>query len=432
MSPEGTIRKVWIQVLVVVLLLLLVPTASLVWLLPSPTSPSNAPGAEKPRGPQGSSALSVEPPPRPGAPTAPTKRPQSLHGQVVDGDGKGVIGATVRCVAADEPLSVNTAEDGRFELPLRADGCAARASHPDYGVSDSARLAGAGANRLALPSPGGISGFVVDDRGLPVPTYLIAVESFTAPGRQPDSPEGVHKFITDPSGAFELLRLARGRYTLTASAEGRPPTRSDAVEVEPGRPTRGVRIKLVRGILLSGIVTDKETTKPLSGVAITLDGLSSSSAHAIEHGTSSADGEDGAYSLDGVPAGPFSVRFSRAGYRDRIMSFDGTGKSEVKGNAVLGLAASGGSIELSNVGAMLGQSEDHVTVGFLIPDGPAEKAGVHLNDRLLSIDGKGVDGLTMNDCVQKLRGPEGSRVSIVVHRGGKTLEFDLTRALVVR
>ena len=353
----------------------------------------------------------------------------------MDGDGKGVAGATVRCVAADEPLSVNTAEDGRFELPLGADGCAARASHPDYGVSDSARLAFAGANLLALPSPGGISGFVVDDRGLPVTTYLIAVESFTAPGtpgRQPDSADGVHKLITDPSGAFELLRLARGRYTLTASAEGRPPARSDAVEVEPGRPTRGVRIKLIRGILLSGVVTDKETKKPLSGVAITLDGLSNNSAHAIEHGTSSADGADGAYSLDGVPAGPFSVRFSRAGYRDRIMSFDGTGKSELKGNAELRPADAGGSLELSNVGAMLGQSGDYVTVGLLIPDGPAEKAGVQRNDRLLSIDGKGVEGLTMNDCVQKLRGPEGSRVSIIVSRGGKTLAFDLTRALVVR
>ena len=157
--------------------------------------------------------------------------------------------------------------------------------------------------------------------------------------------------------------------------------------------------------------------------------MTNTGANAIEPGTTAADG---AYSLDGVPKGTFSVRFSHAGYRDRIVSFDGTGKSEIKGNVDLVLASDGKSLELSNVGAMLGQNGESVTVAVLIAGGPAEKAGVQEGDRVVSIDGNSAVGLTRDDCVHRLRGPEGSRVSLVVSRGNKTLEFNLTRAIVTR
>ncbi len=428
----GAEKRIWLKVLLVVASLLLVPTAALIWLLPSSAPPALVSDSEKPGVPQGSSASFVEPAGKRAAPLPAPMRRQPFRGQVLDTEGRGVVGATVRCAPSpdvDEPASATTADDGRFDLAPGEGGCNAKASHPEYGVSDSVHLNASGENRLALPLPGGIAGSVVDERGLPIATFLVAVESFTAPGEQPDSSAGAHKSVTDASGAFELARLARGRYTLTASAEGRPPTRSDTVEVEAGHTTRGIRIKLLRGIAISGIVTDKESKKPLSGVTVALDGSTNSAANAIEHATS---GADGAYSLDGVPASTFSVRFSHAGHRDRIMSFDGTGKSEVKGNAELGSAASGGSLELSNVGAMLGQHGEQVTVGFLIAGGPAEKAGVQLYDRVVSIDGKSVDGMTMDDCVQRLRGPEGSRVTLVIERAGKSLDFTMTRAIVVR
>ena len=304
-TRNGTRKSTWIQAGLVMLVLLLVPIAALL-LFPSPTPPPREAESEKPRMLPASSASRVELP----AVTKPDVKALSsakdpVRGRVLDGDGKGIAGASVRC-EGEEPAAATSVEDGRFELPLGVDGCDAKASHPDYGVSELVHLTIGGAGVLVLPMPGSIVGNVVDERGLPVSAFLIAVESFTAPGQQPDLEGRPHKSISDPSGGFELPRLSRGRYILTASAEGRPPTRSESVLVEPGNVTRGVRIKLLRGIALSGIVTDKETKRPLASVGVALDGMTNTGANAIDPATT---GADGAYSLDGAPKGTFSVRF---------------------------------------------------------------------------------------------------------------------------
>ena len=47
---------------------------------------------------------------------------------------------------------------------------------------------------------------------------------------------------------------------------------------------------------------------------------------------------------------------------------------------------------------------------------PADKAGILPGDLIISVDGESIVGLTLNDAVQKLRGPIGSNVKISVQR----------------
>tara|TARA_B100000575_G_scaffold262044_1_gene236237 strand:+ start:7455 stop:8780 length:1326 start_codon:yes stop_codon:yes gene_type:complete len=51
-----------------------------------------------------------------------------------------------------------------------------------------------------------------------------------------------------------------------------------------------------------------------------------------------------------------------------------------------------------------------------IDDTPADKAGILPEDLIISVDGESIVGLTLNDAVEKLRGPIGSNVTISVQR----------------
>jgi carboxyl-terminal processing protease len=59
-----------------------------------------------------------------------------------------------------------------------------------------------------------------------------------------------------------------------------------------------------------------------------------------------------------------------------------------------------------------------------ITGSPAEAAGLRAGDVISAIDGTGVDGLTLDQAIAKIRGPKGTRVVLAVARSG-TATFDL-------
>jgi carboxyl-terminal processing protease len=57
---------------------------------------------------------------------------------------------------------------------------------------------------------------------------------------------------------------------------------------------------------------------------------------------------------------------------------------------------------------------------------PAEKAGIKAGDYITHLDGKLIYGLSLDDAVDKMRGPSGSPLTLTIFRPGRTDNFDVT------
>ncbi len=83
----------------------------------------------------------------------------------------------------------------------------------------------------------------------------------------------------------------------------------------------------------------------------------------------------------------------------------------------------------TGIGAEVELKNEQVTVVSPIKGSPAEKAGIQAKDVLLSVDDESLAGLDLQTAVSKIRGPKGSKVTIMVKRQGTTdpIKFELTR-----
>lgn len=66
----------------------------------------------------------------------------------------------------------------------------------------------------------------------------------------------------------------------------------------------------------------------------------------------------------------------------------------------------------------------------VLPSTPAARADLRVDDLIASIDGKPTDAIELADAVNLLRGEVGSRVQLVVDRGGKRLPVEIVRAVI--
>lgn len=70
------------------------------------------------------------------------------------------------------------------------------------------------------------------------------------------------------------------------------------------------------------------------------------------------------------------------------------------------------------IGAEVEMKNGKVTVTAPIKGSPAEKAGIHPGDIILSVNGVKLEGMTGSDAVAKIRGPKGTKAKLVVRREG--------------
>ncbi len=88
--------------------------------------------------------------------------------------------------------------------------------------------------------------------------------------------------------------------------------------------------------------------------------------------------------------------------------------------------------EFGGLGLEVTVEDGLVKVISPIDDTPAARAGIKTGDYISDIDGMSVQGLSLNDAVAKMRGPQGSKVTITILRKGERKPFTvtLTRAVI--
>lgn len=79
----------------------------------------------------------------------------------------------------------------------------------------------------------------------------------------------------------------------------------------------------------------------------------------------------------------------------------------------------------SGIGARLHVRGGKVIVESALKDSPAERAGLHPHDVILSVNGHSLVGVDLNEAVNLIRGPKGTKAKLIVQREGVAKPFQL-------
>lgn len=73
--------------------------------------------------------------------------------------------------------------------------------------------------------------------------------------------------------------------------------------------------------------------------------------------------------------------------------------------------------------------DEQMVVGRVMPDTPAQRANIMPGDRIESVNGVATSGKKHQQVIDMITGPAGTRVTLVINRGGKRYQCALVRAL---
>ena len=214
----------------------------------------------------------------------------TVSGRVTDSStGNPIAGATV---TVDAVASDTTSEDGYYWFVNVEPGVYMVAvSAAGYeSLSESVTVLAGEITTLNFelpPLPGTVNGTVTNSlTGEPVAGATVTANGYSA--------------ITDSFGAYVISNVSLGNYTVTASAEKYVSQSKTATVTAGTTTTLDFALAPLNGTL-SGVVTDSSTGNPISGAAVTVNGVSVST------------GADGSYSIELAP-GNYTVTASKDGY----------------------------------------------------------------------------------------------------------------------
>jgi carboxyl-terminal processing protease len=86
------------------------------------------------------------------------------------------------------------------------------------------------------------------------------------------------------------------------------------------------------------------------------------------------------------------------------------------------------------IGAYVDMANDQSSVVIVSPisGGPAEKAGIKGGDKILKVNGESILGMSLNEAINLIRGPEGTSILLTIERLGEfeTIEIEVIRAKI--
>lgn len=90
-----------------------------------------------------------------------------------------------------------------------------------------------------------------------------------------------------------------------------------------------------------------------------------------------------------------------------------------------------GDSRFSGIGVQIESVPEGILVVNVLPNSPAEAANIRAGDIILSVDGKSLQGLTTEQAVPIMRGPEGSQIKVTIKRGKSIFSLPILRQTVV-
>ncbi|HET8732953.1 MAG TPA: carboxypeptidase regulatory-like domain-containing protein, partial [Anaeromyxobacteraceae bacterium] len=272
---------------------------------------------------------------------------------------------------------------------------------------------------LELSRGGAVAGRVVDHAtGRPVPAFRVEVRRG---GRGWRIATGAVT-VVDAGGRFEMKDLAPGPVGLSVSAPGYLPSPLVEATVPEHPGVVEVAVALNPGGRLTGRVVDRVDGRPLPGARIALEGDGGSAPSLLDAGAAAVAGPDGAFAVSGLPAGTVAVLVSADGHHARIVAGLQVPDRGVAGPVEVKLSPVGDGeeprVELAGIGVtMEARGRGVLRVAGVIPGSGAAEAGMAPGDEILSVEGRSVSDLGLAGAVTLIRGPEDTRVRLVVRRG---------------
>lgn len=241
-------------------------------------------------------------------------KPSALTGMITTSDGLGIPDAhvVIMTVGALEmrlhlqgaipELAAITDMNGAFKIDGLPENMSASLLITASGFVTSwcnAKYRGIEEQTYELRPDGRISGVVTyTGSGDPVPNAHVLARIME------DNEFSVGTAITDERGQYDIAGLSPGMHQVTASVAtpygkaGWADVTIENIEVEEGKTTANADIELVRGGLVTGQVSDKETGVAIPGVLVAA--LPAEKNTQTSYGMSFTD-EDGMYELRAVP-----------------------------------------------------------------------------------------------------------------------------------
>jgi hypothetical protein len=358
-----------------------------------------------------------------------SREPGAISGHVISG-GVPLEGAlvTARLLArggpgsAEDGVSAQATSDaaGRFALPGLDPGRYLLGAAREGYTQARATVARPGEEAtIELARGGRITGTVREGAsGRPVAPFRVEVRRGGRGWRL------VLRSVTvlDASGRFEIGDLPAGTLSVSASAPGHLPSPEVEVTVPEGGGAAEVELRVGVGGRVAGRVVDRASGRPLPGARATLEGDGASPPSLLDAGASALSDAQGAFLVTGVPARTVTLHVEAEGHHSRIVTGievpEGgqAGPVEVK----LSPLAEGEEprVELAGIGAGLERrGRGALRITAVAPGGGAAEAGLLPGDEILQVDGRPVADLGLSGAVDLIRGPEDTRVRLVVRRG---------------
>ncbi len=351
----------------------------------------------------------------------------SLTGQVLDPRGAPLAGAAVQARRRgrggwSDRSSTTSDPGGRFILEgLRDGNYDLVATYPGYAPGRADSIASGEQDVVLQLSAGARVHGTVRERNGSRPVVAFTINLQRARGALERNSLTSEAFM-DAQGLYEISGLSPGSYAAVAAGYGYAPSREVRFSVSESLEEQTVDFELERGGELVGSVVDSKSGAPVPGAQVEVEGsLSSSSSVPIL--SSAITDAAGQFELRGMASGYGSVYASAEGHHGRIIAGLRFENGQRLGPLRIDLkpTADGETphLEFEGIGASLTVRRDALLIANVMASGGAAEAGLQVGDEILSVDGQVVTELGFNGAIQRIRGPEGSCIPLVVRKSGQ-------------